>query len=387
MKFSGKNFQAWTEFDLDLNGFVVMVGPSFSGKSSIFRALKGIIRNDIPDQRVRIDSPGLELSLTIDGETIKAVRKANGSTKYLTASGEYTSLAKGIPDALKKLNAAEVQVGDYRIDPIFASQFGEQFLLQSIGPTELNTVLGAFSSTEKLEAGKKQANLLITRKNGEAATLAEEIGDAEERREKLNKVLEFALLVDVAIKNMEPQLRLLENSVLWLGQASITKARLVPLRQLEASLAIPDTSEAERLQDTVFFLRSAALSATRITRLTIMDKHLDQAINTWNDIINLSRWAKVANETAILATKIRKVQEHGAAKGLNAVIGLMETLLSAANILQSSIKHTGQAALSTKRIADKRAELSKMETDLKALCEQNGLCAKCGKPLEHVCGS
>jgi hypothetical protein len=387
MKFSGKNFQAWPEFSLNLDGFVVMIGPSFAGKSAIFRALKGLIRNEIPEQRVRIGADQLELTLEHEGKTIKAVRKANSSTKYLTDKGEYTSLAKGIPDALKDLNAGEVQVGEYKIDPIFASQFGEQFMLEGAGPTELNTILGAFSSTEKLEYGKKQANLFVTQKNSEAKTLAEQIGDSEERCENLEQIFTKGILVDKGIKALEPKLRSLETIGFWFRELSSTKTRLVPLRRLQASLFIPDTLEAERLQDMVAYLRSTIHSQIRMLRLRDMDVQLEATINRWNNIVNLSRNAKVINETASLAGKLEALHEQAAARKLNAVVGEMESILSAAISLQASIKHTGQAAQVIRRVVDKKVELIQLETDLKELCTKNGLCDKCGKPLEHICGS
>jgi len=45
IKLSGKNFQSWDAFDLTLAGLTVLTGPSDTGKSAIFRALKGVLRN------------------------------------------------------------------------------------------------------------------------------------------------------------------------------------------------------------------------------------------------------------------------------------------------------------------------------------------------------
>ncbi len=387
MKFSGKNFQAWPSFDLDLNGFVVVVGPSFAGKSSIFRALKGIVRNDISEQRVRNGSEQLELTLTVDGKTIKAIRKANGTTKYLTEKGDYTSLAKGIPDALKELNAGVVKIGEYTVDPIFASQFGEQFLLESTGPTELNTILGAFASTEKLEYGKKQANLLITQKNSEAKTLSEQIGDAEERRENLSKVFDKGKLVETSLKTIEPKVRSLEALRLWLGELTTTKARLVPLQHLAESLAIPDTTEAEQLQEQILQLHIAAKAQYRSARLLAMDTELEDAIDRWNSIVTLSRNAKAVNETVSLKSRLEMLYAQGAAKKLNNIVGAMESLWTASIALQDSIKYTGQATLLIQRVADKKAELATINREIMELQVTHHLCPKCGKPLEHLCGS
>jgi predicted ATPase len=53
MKFSGKNFQPWPDFDIDIEGLTIVIGPSNEGKSSIYRALRGILRNDINEGYIR----------------------------------------------------------------------------------------------------------------------------------------------------------------------------------------------------------------------------------------------------------------------------------------------------------------------------------------------
>lgn len=387
MKFQGKNFQAWPEFEIDLNGFVVLVGPSFAGKSALFRALKGLLRNEIPAQRVRNGAEAVELSLTIGEKIVTARRKVNGSTKYWVDGQEYSSLAKGLPEGLTALNAGEIKIGDYTVDPIFASQFGDQFMLETSGPTELNTILGAFASTEKLEVGKKQANLLITQKNSEARTLAVEIGDAEERKDRLSKLIETGLLVETALRTMEPKIRHSEAVALWLGQLTLTLDRLVPLRQIAASLAIPDTTEAERLQQKLLYLRFAAKAQKRVAHLKQTDAVLEQAVDEWNKYAGLSRQMKTLTDAAKIAHRISTLHHLDVARKLNDLIGKLEQDLSTGVQHQDSIKYMNQTALLMQRVAGKRAELAQLDASVKELQTTHGLCPKCGSPLEHVCGT
>src|SRR5271156_1527253 len=172
MKLQGTNFQSLQSFDLDISGLTVIVGPSNRGKSAVFRALRGLFRNELPAEYIKTGTEGLKLIATVDGTPIVAERKDGKSTTYLIGPKEFKKLAKTIPPELKAFGMNEVEVGEFTIDPIFSRQNGKQFLIDPDGysPMELNTILGAFASTEKLEGGKKAANLEIQHKNSEAKT-------------------------------------------------------------------------------------------------------------------------------------------------------------------------------------------------------------------------
>src|SRR5208337_2155919 len=103
--------------------------------------------------------------------------------------------------------------------PIFAKQNGKQFLLDSDSPMELNTILGAFASTEKLEVGKKSANLQIGQKNSEAKAFAVEIGDAESRKSELITLTAQMDEVGREFCRLEPEVLVLETKSEWLRAA------------------------------------------------------------------------------------------------------------------------------------------------------------------------
>ena len=172
-------------FELDGDGLFLLGDFTIAHNSSLYRALQGIIRNELDVAYIRDpkDEP-LELTLEHDGHTVVATRSKRGSVAYTIGEDKFSKLDGDIPEIVKKFNLGEIKIGDFTFDPIFASQNRPQFLIdnKTYKPSEINAILGAFGGTEKLEAGKKQANLLKTQKDGEARVLAAQIRNSEEPR-------------------------------------------------------------------------------------------------------------------------------------------------------------------------------------------------------------
>jgi energy-coupling factor transporter ATP-binding protein EcfA2 len=389
MKFLGKNFQPWAEFNLNLEGLTVLVGPSDKGKSSIFRALKGLLRNELPATFVRNGQPNpLDLTLEVPDHTIQAIRKANGSTEYIVDGGKkFTSLGGKLPQQVIDLNMGEIQIGEYHIDPIFASQFGRQFMLETSGPTELNTILGAFASTENLEFGKKQANLFITQKNNEARTLAREISEAEERKSRLSSLLSEATVVKDEIARIEPFVRSLEAGQFWLGKVAISRARIFPLQQIVASLTIPDTSQAQLLKQQKDYLLQAAESLKWASFLRQVETAITPLTILWSEIVTQNRRVRALNEVLVQVQRKEQLSNLDVIHKLNVLIKRTTNELETTIHQQDSIKYAEQAAFLKKRVVAKQSELASLEKQISSLQKTSGLCPKCGKPLEHVCGS
>jgi hypothetical protein len=72
-----------------------------------------------------------------------------------------------------------VEVNGVSIDPIFAGQFDGQFLVGS-SPAELNAVLNAFASTERLDRGRKVLAQRVNDTNAQAKALTPQISALEE---------------------------------------------------------------------------------------------------------------------------------------------------------------------------------------------------------------
>jgi energy-coupling factor transporter ATP-binding protein EcfA2 len=228
VRLSGKNFQAWSDFELDISGLTILTGPSDTGKSALFRALKGVLRNELPAEWVRDgqDEP-MEIAVETDGYRIAASRSRKGSVKYEVAPGvtdptdKFAKLDGDIPPALKALRYGDVTVGTFDVDPLFGRQNSAQFLIdpETFKPAEVNAVLGAFGGTEKLERGKRRANLLKTQLDGEARALASQIRDAEERKAALLALQGEARSLQERLRAAEEDVRALEAQARWAQEA------------------------------------------------------------------------------------------------------------------------------------------------------------------------
>jgi hypothetical protein len=279
MKIRGTNFQAWAEFELDATGFTVLIGPSNIGKSAIFRLIKATLRNELTPEQIRTGTDMAEATIEVAGKTITAKRRKK-TVDYTVNSPEYekpkeyAKLNKKIPEPVKDLKFGEIELGDIHLDPIFAPQFGSQFLLEAT-PQIINAVLGAFSATEKLETGKREANNRIREGDAAARTLAVEIQDAESRSAKLEVLLEPIAAIEAFLNAEEPEITRLTRRLEVIDSLTETLDRIAALRQVIARIEIPSTIEAETSAQVAAAAAAAAIAAHRYGKLHGLAKHLD----------------------------------------------------------------------------------------------------------------
>jgi DNA repair ATPase RecN len=379
MKFSGSNFQSWSEFDLEISGLTVVTGVSNRGKSALFRALKGLLRNELGANYVRLkQKEPLELTLKTNGHEIKAERPRDGSTSYVIDGKPFTSLARAVPEDLKKLGYEEITVGEFKVDPIFSDQSDPHFLLdkRTYGPGMLNAILGAFGGTEKLELGKKEANLRITQKNGEAKTLSFEIAEAHARAAKLAALVEQGGQIAIEIHTLESSARALEHRAAWTRVTDQIRTRLSPLLQILSALDIPDTSEVEQLQAKVLYLNNMGKAQFKVQALDFIESGLGKTTAGWSEIVSLYKKARALQDVAPLIEDNENSTRVADASELNAIIGRIEDLHSAANRLQASIRLTEQAAQLRARVADLQHQRLHVETEQDAASKMK--CPQCG---------
>lgn len=340
LEFSGKNFQCWPDFKIKVDGLTLLVGPSNHGKSAIFRALKGVLRNEISQASVKDGTAQTDLHLVMDLADIEYHRSAKGSAKYKVNGKEFAKLAGGVPPAIDGLGFSQIEIGSFRFDPIFAGQFDTPFLLGA-GPQELNAILGAFASTERLELGKKTAASRVATKNQEAKALASEIGDAELRRSRLE---ELKLQVE-AIANTLPPLEKEASRLTAIDSQIVSaltfRAALNPLRDLISKVDLPDFQDAENTEARFQALETilGAKCALRQTRSALAT--LDEVAVVWSQIIADYRVYAQLNS----ALDCRRDTARETAKGINAVIGDVEDVLMEAADLQARIKALRDAIL------------------------------------------
>ena len=351
-KIHGKDFQAWEEFSLDIEGLTVLIGPSNAGKSSLFRATKGVLRNELGAYSVR-NEPGEKLDLTfeMDGHVVNATRTKKGSTVYQVDGKEDKKLNQAIPEDVQALGLSPIEVGGITLDPVFASQSDPFFMLR-LGPTDLNAVLGKFSSTERLEQGKREANARIAEKNAAAKALAEQKRQAEELKDRLAALAGRAELIRETLDRLGPKVQTQEEQLAQLAmliqrrerherittalnripKISLTRAstllqmlvaaidlteariRVAMLTRVASRLVIPDMDAVEREVGIVEHASTLATSQQRLELNRRWFEKTDLAVALWRSIVAGYHRKKAIDETTTLlqARTVERNQERAA---------------------------------------------------------------------------
>lgn len=237
-KLTGRSFQSWKRFELPIKGFTIVVGPSNVGKSAILRSLRGVLRNEVSASQIQIGEKDSEVLFESSSPALKLVRNPK-TTTYYVGSDEYSKLAGDVPEPVKKMGFGEVQVGSAKLDPIFASQFGPQFLLD-LSPSELTAIFGGFASTERLDEGKKLAGQKNSEFSSEAKFLAKEIAREEEVKESLEKLVQELHEVEKLTIKSKAETDSLEEAIKLLEKLVKSKLFVEEHRKIPAEL--PDVS-------------------------------------------------------------------------------------------------------------------------------------------------
>lgn len=384
MKLSGKNFQPWADFNLDLEKLTVLTGPSNKGKSSLFRALLGILRNELDASFIRDpkEEP-MELTLEIGDLKIKATRNKRGKVVYVINDDEknaYSSLDGAIPGPMQSLACGEITIGEFSFDPIFGRQNAPQFLLdkKAYKPGDLNAILGAFGGTERLEAGKKEAASRVSERNGEAKTLAAEIRKAEERKLNLEPLALQGSGVATGLNTLERDIRGLEARSVWFNQSAGHLRRCQRLLSLQEQLPLPDPTEAEKLVQTASYALQGADSYRYAKFLKKLLGALDGVSAPWTEAASQWKLLTTIESARTLLENRREVPD---------ISGIEITFADAIRQYQS-IKRIGEIVALRESVKERQSQLTQIDTELTQMQEEirKSACPKCGKQMEHVCG-
>ena len=188
-----RNFQAWEDASLDLSGLVTIVGDSSLGKSSFGRAIRKVLRNEVLPGNIRFKATKVEIDLEHKGLDIHVERgaKPKDSPIYRVGGEVFEKLGGDVPEVMKAMRFGPVDAGGATIDPNFAGQFDQQFLVGA-KPAELNAVLNAFASTEKLDRGRKAMAMDIKDCDAQAKALGVQIDALQEQQASLQEQIALA---------------------------------------------------------------------------------------------------------------------------------------------------------------------------------------------------
>jgi energy-coupling factor transporter ATP-binding protein EcfA2 len=343
MKLSAKNFQPWEEFSLALGKLTVLVGDSDTGKSAAVRALQGLIRNEIEADQIRVGEEDTEVTLEIGGHKITIKRSVGDSNKYLIDGKLLKRGALEIPDEVKALNMGIIEIGDTKLDPIFSNQHDSKFMLQDVGPTQMNAILGAFSSTEKLEMGKRETNTRIQQKGSEAKSIATEINEAETRKHKLTEIQTNVTPIMEGLVLLESEAKGFETLNFLYQESAVSLDKFNSLRQLISNITAPPLDEVANLQSLITWLEKSAIIKKRDTLLGQAITRLSTVRDMWSELLALYRMIAQLDSTAVLLRSKKASGEH-ISDAVDSVISNTDNGLEEIKDIRALVGYLRQAA-------------------------------------------
>lgn len=343
MKLSAKNFQPWEEFSLALGKLTVLVGDSDTGKSAAVRALQGLIRNEIEADQIRVGEEDTEVTLEIGGHKITIKRSVGDSNKYLIDGKLLKRGALEIPDEVKALNMGIIEIGDTKLDPIFSNQHDSKFMLQDVGPTQMNAILGAFSSTEKLEMGKRETNTRIQQKGSEAKSIATEINEAETRKHKLTEIQTNVTPIMEGLVLLESEAKGFETLNFLYQESAVSLDKFNSLRQLISNITAPPLDEVANLQSLITWLEKSAIIKKRNTLLGQAITRLSTVRDMWSELLALYRMIAQLDSTAVLLRSKKASGEH-ISDAVDSVISNTDNGLEEIKDIRALVGYLRQAA-------------------------------------------
>lgn len=169
-----KNFQAHKDTTLEFNeGLNVITGATNTGKSSILRALKKVIR-DTPGGNNFVNIDEKECVISVETEDNEITRHIAISSKGDTKTNEYilndelfAKFGKEVPiEIIRALRMPEIDFDSIKVDLNFADQLEGPFLLSST-PSLKAKVLGKLSGVDVLDRAIIQTNKCLRKTSNE----------------------------------------------------------------------------------------------------------------------------------------------------------------------------------------------------------------------------
>lgn len=153
-----KGYQSLYDISLEMGKFTVIYGESDVGKSSLYRAIRGLLTTESGDAFISRGEKGAFVSLTLDsGEKVTWVKRRGQSSEY-TLGNQIYRRSKQIPDEIAKvLRIAPIVVDGDKFYPNLRGQFDSLFLLFD-SSLKRARVLGSLISNILL-TGIRQVNL------------------------------------------------------------------------------------------------------------------------------------------------------------------------------------------------------------------------------------
>lgn len=130
-----RNFQSIEDASIVIEGLTVLTGTNNSGKSAMFRAIRGAFSNARGTDFVRVGTTHCVVDLSFeDGQTLTWKKGSGGINDYVVNKTEFKRVGAGVPAEAQVFGVAPIRVADTELWPQIAPQItGAVFLLDQTG--------------------------------------------------------------------------------------------------------------------------------------------------------------------------------------------------------------------------------------------------------------
>lgn len=255
-----KDFQSHVDTTINFapdGQLTVIVGPSDSGKTAVFRALRWVAYNEpagIDFIRVGATKARVEISMA-DGRQVIRERSKSVNRYTIVEPGRDDLVLEGfgigVPlEVQQVLGIVPVQIGDMELNLNLAEQLDGPFLGKSVPVTQKAKVLGKLAGTEEVDFASKQLGTDLYRRRQAEKNTAAEIVQIEEQL----KAYEYLEDLGKAIEKVAALLAAIKES----------DTRKVRLEQLRADLQNLD-EQIQAAEERVTTLRIALVAVEPLT--------------------------------------------------------------------------------------------------------------------------
>lgn len=244
-----------SEFEF-VRGINVLLGPSNSGKTAVFRALRWVTQ-DQPRGTGLIRNGESRCTVTLQTyEGTEIIRsRTRSSTGTLTINGvEYKGFARNLPPELRQAHGIiPVEVQGITLFPTFARQDDPPFLL-SLSPVQRALAIAPLGGATRIESAVKamaqeetRINLRIRETESRLEQIEKELESAHEIEGRRERVMRAMELLRQAENLRQKQQRLGD----LLGRTNNTQSRIRDLRRKLSH--VPSIDELDRLRRQIEF--------------------------------------------------------------------------------------------------------------------------------------
>ena len=232
-----ENFQshANTLIEIARDGqLTVIVGPTDSGKTAVFRAIRWVAYNEPAGlDYIRVGATQAQVEITMaDGRRVIRQRSKSLNRYSIAEPGlddlVFEGFGIGVPlEVQQNLRIIPVQIGDLELNLNLAEQLDGPFLGKSIPATQKAKVLGKLAGTEEVDLASKQLGTDLYRRRQAEKQYRQDVADLEDTISRYNY--------------LEPLGEAIDTVSALLTEVKAADARKTRLEQLRADLQALNT--------------------------------------------------------------------------------------------------------------------------------------------------